>query len=68
MTWNVLEWPFYDKCSLLRTAFQHLIHLLYILFTHVVNGDVRKRTVIRRILGIREKNCGFFVDAASLEP
>ena len=31
------------------------LHLLYSLFTHVTNGDVRKRTVIRRIFGIREK-------------
>jgi len=34
---------------------------------YVTSGDVRKRTVIRRIFGIRE-NCGSFVDAASLEP
>jgi len=27
MTWNDLEWPFYDKCSLLRTAFWQLSYI-----------------------------------------
>jgi len=31
------------------------LHLLLSLFTHVTNGDVRKRIVIHRIFGIREK-------------
>jgi len=37
------------------------LHLLQSLFIHVTNGDVRKRTVIRRIFVIREKNCTSFV-------
>ena len=27
MTWNDLEWPFYDKCSLLRTTFRQLSYI-----------------------------------------
>jgi len=58
MTLEWLEWPFYDKFSLLQTAFQQLSYIyciVYSLFTHVTNGDVRRRTVIRRIFGIRKK-------------
>jgi len=58
MTLNDLEWPFYVKFSLLRTAVGQTIltYLLYrCLSVHVTTGDVRKRSVIRRIFGIRGK-------------
>jgi len=61
MTLDDLEWPFYVKFSLLRTALKseffytltvepiYRIFLLYV----VTSKEVRKRTVIRRIFGIR---------------
>ena len=57
--WN-LEWSFYVKFSLLRTAFQQSCYIFTVKSvynTHVTIGDVRKRTLrlIRRIFGIRWK-------------
>jgi len=46
----------YVKFSLLRSALSAIrLHTYCSLFTHVTSGDVRKRTVIRRIFGIHEK-------------
>jgi len=49
--------------------FQKLFYILTVepicmtfLLYHVTSSDVRKRTVIRRIFGIRGKNRGSFVD------
>ena len=68
VTLNDLEWPFYVKFSLLRTA---LFYIFTIESVYTRNqrrcADVRKWTVIQRIFGIRGKKCGSFVDAASSE-
>ena len=60
MTLNDLEWPFYVKFSLLRTALSEIILHTFprAYLYHVTSGDVRKRTVkivIRIILRIRER-------------
>ena len=49
-----LEWPFYDKFSLLQTALSEIILHTYrrVYLYHVTSGDVRKWTMIRRIYGI----------------
>jgi len=44
MTWNAfewLEWPFYVKSLLLRTALSAIRLHTYRMFTHVTSGDVR---------------------------
>jgi len=57
MTLNDLEWPSYVKFSLLRTELSQIILNTYrtACLYHVISGDVRRRTVIRRIFWIRGK-------------
>ena len=56
MTFNDVEWPFYVKFSLLRTALFTLCTVESV-YTRDQRrcADVWKRTVIRRIFWIREK-------------
>ena len=57
-----LEWPYYVKFSLLRTALSrnYFYVLTVVSRNHVISGDVRKRTVIGRIFRIRRKKLRIF--------
>ena len=57
MTLNDLEWPFYVNFHYYDQPFEKLFLHTYmrLCLYHVTCGDVRRRTVIRRMFGIRGK-------------
>jgi len=69
MTWNDLEWSFYDKCSLLRTAFRHKLTFTV---ESVYTRDQRRCAEADRdpqnIWNLRKSADLSHIDATSLEP
>jgi len=69
MTLNDLEWPFYVKFSLLRTAFAKLFYILIVESAYTRDqGRCGEADCDPQNIWNARKNCGSFVDATLSEP